>query len=358
MICEITYLQKQLLRILNREYVMKYNWVDRVCVIDSSYSLLLYFLISSEEEIKSTFFFWSDGIPEEVKSYFKDKSFSFPSKNPPVNGLKDNFLFHCHLLWQYYFASYFKYPFLIKKNIEYWGHNHLYFSPYVIHSHKLNVIEDGLPNYIGVTPTKKGDRLKNFIFSGPLGIVEIFRFQQKTVAKEYLTGIDKSSPSMRSPKCVHISIPELWSLSSESKRDLIIQIYGLTNSDIAQLAKYKIILVTQTFSEDGILTEEEKISIYKKQLRLENLDDNKVVIKPHPREITNYKKYFPNSAVFDKKIPLQLLKLCGISFDEVYTVFSTAAYDFEASKVVLWGAEINEKLAKKYPEYTSKKLLK
>ncbi len=334
---------------------MKYSWIKRVCVIDSSYSLLLYFLLSSKEEIESTFFFWSNGVPEAVRSYFYGKSFYFATKcQDEQTGIFQNIWQHLKQLFQYYVGYYVKFPFLIKKNISYWGHCHLGFSPNIIHGNKIHLIEDGLDDYSGVRPTLSSNKLSNYFFYGPLGVKQKYRFQQRTVDEVFLTGLNQNSPAMHSNKTIVISLNSLWEESSSSKRDFIKQIYNLTEEDLIRMNECDAVLFTQTFSEDMIVSEEEKILMYKNVLK--NIDCSKLIIKPHPRETTDYKKHFPQATVFSKKIPTQLLKLCGISFKTAYTVFSSAVLGFESSNVVFWGSEINQKILNRYPEYTSEKL--
>lgn len=332
-----------------------YSWIKRVCVIDSSYSLLIYFLISTEEEIQSTYYFWGDGIPQTVRDNFKGRSTYFPEKKSHLSmNLYRNIKLHLSQLYNYYISFYIRYPFLKNKNIEYWGHDHLNYSPYVIHKNKLNIIEDGTTNYFGINPTPHSNRIKNYIFLGPLGIREQYRFQQKTVNSEYLTGLDNNSPAMHSDKAVVISIKQKWEESDESKKKKILYYYNLTKEDLNCLHNCDSVLITQTFSEDNIMSEEDKVEMYKRLIS--GIEIDHLLIKPHPRETTNYKLYFPNANVFIKKIPIQLFELCNITFKKVYTVFSTAVFSFKDAEVVFWGAEVDDRILKRFSSYTSENL--
>jgi len=77
-------------------------------------------------------------------------------------------------------------------------------------------------------------------------------------------------------------------------------------------------------SEDNIIEEKEKIGIYK------NIIDNykkdyEIFIKPHPREVTDYKEIFNNIIIFNKYFPLEILNYMEDNqFDLAVTLFSSA----------------------------------
>lgn len=88
------------------------------------------------------------------------------------------------------------------------------------------------------------------------------------------------------------------------------------------------IIFTQPLSEDGLISEQEKIQYYKNTLKSIPVPPDKIVIKTHPREGTNYKKIFPDIFIFNKNIPQEILNFCGVRFKQAYTISSTAAINF------------------------------
>lgn len=306
----------------------KYNWVKRVCVVDSAYSLLIYFLISTEEEINSTFYFWNYGIPEQVRKCYSNKSF-FYNIPPKRKGL---FYF-----FMYYVVVPLRWPFLLSDKISRWGHDHIEMSYSIIRNFKINIIEDGIKNYYPQLPfCYRYPRLKGFLF-GRSYINKAFCFEHDWVQKEYLTGL-MDAPSMHSDKLVQISISRLWKESTDKKKKYILDVFGVDDSDIAILNKCDSILLTQPYSEDGFVSESAKIEYYRNKLSL--IEDSGIIIKPHPREKTQYELFFPNTPVFRKKIPLELLLLCGAKLKSAYTINTTAIYDFPADTIkVVWGQE-------------------
>ncbi len=298
-------------------YWNKYNWVKRVCVIDSAYSLLLYFLISSEEEIMSTYYFWGKGVPEQVRHYFKGREYYIENKPLFKNRFEEII---CGVKYR---LNFLKWPFLLKKNITYWGHDHLSYSCMVVHNHKMNIIEDGTGNYHSKN-VGKIRKIRKILF-GPVSSISDYCFQSPYCDKEYLTDLIPNTPCTTSPKAVIISLDNLWSEAPTSKRNLILNIYGVSFLEITELKTCKNILLTQPLSEDYYLTEQEKIKLYKSIIKEYHIQD--LLIKPHPRETTDYKIYFPDCIVFSKKIPIELFSLIGVHFKNVYSLTSTAAYN-------------------------------
>ena len=76
-------------------------------------------------------------------------------------------------------------------------------------------------------------------------------------------------------------------------------------------------------SEDNIITEKEKIKLY--QSIMQNYDESQVILKPHPREYTDWKKIFPNIALVPKLIPAELFCLIMTDLQKMVTFFSTSA---------------------------------
>lgn len=310
---------------------MRFN---RVCVINSSYSLFLYFLLSSEKEITETYYFWWNGIPKQVRDYFSNQSYYHfePSRFGKL-----------YRILNYHFIFPIRWPFLCKKEISIWGHDHLPFSSSVIRNHKINIIEDGIRNYNGIKAfNKKNPHLYSFLY-GKTILSREFCYMNDWCNAEYLTGIIPDSPCMNSNKAKIISIKKLWEESTLVKQKIILQIFGISSEDLKNLKSKHNILLTQPFSEDNVLSESEKIQIYKNKIKEIGITD--LIIKPHPRETTDYQKYFPAIPIFNKKVPMELLLLCGVRFDNAYTINSTAIYDFpKETKLTMWGESINEKI--------------
>ena len=170
------------------------------------------------------------------------------------------------------------------------------------------------------------------------------------IKKVYLTGIAEI-PNLIKDKVEIINLKEKWEQLSFEEQEEILRIFDLKNSDLIKWQKLenRILLITQPLSEDGIISEKEKIEIYKEIV--EKNKSESIMIKSHPREKTNYKNIFPNMELIEGKFPLEILILLGINFKEVITIFSTAALNFKGiTNVNFIGTENNEHLKEKVGE--------
>lgn len=107
--------------------------------------------------------------------------------------------------------------------------------------------------------------------------------------------------------------------------------------------------MTQPLSEDEIITEEEKIKIYREIIEKQN--GRKIYIKAHPREKTNYGDIFKelNIKIIENGFPIELLLLLNINFSKVITLFSTGALNFKGrSEVEFIGTEKYPKLYERF----------
>lgn len=136
-----------------------------------------------------------------------------------------------------------------------------------------------------------------------------------------------------------INLETLWNKIKQENKESIISIFGLNLESQKSLKEKEIILFTQPFSEIGVLTEREKIELYKKIVK--KYSQEKLIIKNHPQEKTDYKKEFSDIMILEKKFPSELLSLLGLNLKKVVTINSTAVaiflnkveIDFYSSKV-------------------------
>lgn len=107
----------------------------------------------------------------------------------------------------------------------------------------------------------------------------------------------------------------------------------------------KMILITQPLSEDGHLTENVKIKLYKKVVEKAISEGYKVYIKQHPRETTDYTKLLSDVSFIPKLFPIELLNLSkDFSFDLGFTFYSSSLENLQniKKKVVLGMENLNK----------------
>ncbi len=241
-------------------------------------------------------------------------------------------------------TAWLRWPFL--KTAEIYGSEVCSFSPALVGHRKMIAIEDGFTNYMDKKEKRKWVWLRRVLLGPLAGNLLLSGRNPEFLSKVVLTGLCKSGYPTNIP-IEFINIQKLWDKSSEEKKNLILKIYNIDDNDLRELKQRDEILITQTLSEDQIITEEEKIVFYRQLLQ--NCDPLKVMIKPHPREMTDYTKFFPEMYVFTKKVPMQLLSVLGIKFKKAYTVCSTAAYSLgNETEVIFLGSECHPNIVKRY----------
>ncbi len=303
---------------------------DNSCYINSMYTLLQFLLLKNKEERKKTFYFFGRAIPERVAQCFEN-SWHLNTKFKNKKGLTK------------YIEIYSLYrdleKFVIKEKLDtkpmYMADNMSYSQFFLNHMKECYLLEDGCINYnkeMLEKSSKKKEKnnfktLRDKFLKRSKIHYKSFGLSDK-IEKIYLTGIAEI-PKIIKNKVEIIDIKEKWKQLPEEEKKGILNIFNINNSILEKLQKKekRILLITQTFSEDGFISEEEKIKMYKEIVEM--YPNQKVVIKPHPRETTDYKKIFPSLDIIEGKFPLEVLMLLGVEFKEVVTVYSTAALNFK-----------------------------
>ena len=335
--------------------------IKRVCLLGNQHGLLQYLMLSSLEEIEQTFFLWNFvGIPDSIRKQFGKRGVVISSHNKNserfIKKMRNkSSMFHIlskSFQLFYFYRIYYplKLPFLLNRKLEYWGHDHVQNAYCILRNHPFVLLEDGTLNY---HPYPYRQTRQRFLFIKRLlagkNYCEHLRYagDESNCVKIYLTGLSDKGDVLKNPKVVIKSFVEMWNECDLKKRSFINRIFDFSQSLINECANYKHILLTTPFSELELITEKEKIDMYKNIIKLIGRSD--ILIKPHPRENTDYSKHLPNVYVLKTKTPMQLLSLNNIKFDCVYSVnASTALFDFPYKiKVCIFGTNIYSPLYEK-----------
>lgn len=315
--------------------------IKNLFAADSVYTLLQYLLLKPQEEWDETFFFWGNSISDSIKMHFKTNSATIL----------------CHksfyeVLRYYYFVSVVKWPFLLKDSLRRYGCDHYWFSCWVFRKKTFELLEDGALNYIDNDPSIKwkNNRFSKFkkLLLGPTFISKSRVGTERTCTKIHLTGL-MDAEIMNDPRVEVNSFEKMWNASSCEKKKRILEILCIDRLDIEAIKQRDVILLTDPFSEHEIISEGAKINLYKQIVNYIG-GEKKLVIKVHPREITNYNDYFKEAYIIKERIPVQILSMIGIKFKAVYTICSTASLDFPYQyDLVYFGTDIDEKLSSHVP---------
>lgn len=320
----------------------------RVFVTGSLWSLLIYLIVNTLDDIKRTHYFFADkGIPQEVRKQFKHHVINI-RWDDKINWRLTQF---CYIFIPFF--NVIRWPFLLFSDI--WGIDQGFGIQSIIGRRSYTLVEDGAVNYCTQDMTNTGrHKLIRKLLWGDIYLNDIGR--NSKCRKIILT--QPSNDSKLKDKTVIVDIPSLWNKSSDEKKSYILSRFNISSEDIKSLSSKKTILLTQPFSLDCGLSEEEQISMYRHIIR--PYGEENVVIKPHPREKIDYASYFPKSLIFDKAVPFQLFGLLNIVFETVVTVSSTSAMSIksDSTNVDFKGTTIDKRISDVYGIITKETLLK
>ena len=312
----------------------------RVCIPCALYPMLLYLLYSSMDDIKRTMFIFDSHIHEKIKirtphAYCVKERIRFPLF------LRIKYWYLTNIKWHYYnscqlFGLDFMWYLIGHRDFTYledcpdvytiWETGHLYKEwlnykqkPQLVKWMNRMVFGGVYKNYVGTS-----SNVKKLVVTAP-------------VKRVYLEG----------KRIEVVSLQKMWNESTEEKKQYILSIYDIGEEDIEWLKSKPYILYTQPFSEDKIMSEKEKIDLYAHILSKYDVD--KVIIKKHPRDRTDYERHIPSVGVFNKICPTQLLDIIGVRYKRAITVSSTSVlsipYPVEIDYI---GNEVHSKLLEAY----------
>lgn len=323
---------------------------EKFFYIDTLYSLFICLLL--ENNLDKNFYFFSSKFPRIVMKNLRNKLIIKEIRSIKIVGYIVNAILF-RIIKLFFYAK--------TKTKKFYIHDATDFTQYFFNNFNsiFISIEDGTLNYNSQflnEKLKKANRKvnfskkikRNFVYGikkiyPPLGVSE-------KVEKIILTGI-LPIPEVIKSKVEIINIEEKWNSLTKEKQREILSIFNIEIEELEVLKNSinKVLLLTQPLSEDGIMSEEEKISIYKNILQERNIKE--VYIKIHPRERTDYIKELQNIKVhiIKKDFPVEILFLLNVNFIKIITIFSTAALNFKnKSEVEFIGTKNYPKLIEKF----------
>ena len=163
----------------------------------------------------------------------------------------------------------------------------------------------------------------------------LFRMEKPYGRNEYVKNIYLRGtgiiPEDIKSKVVIIDLEKIWENINNDGKKNILEIFGLDIKEINDIQDKEMILFTQPFSEDGVLTEREKLDLYKK------------IIDKY------YNNEFSDITILEKAFPSELLLFMGLKIKKVITVGSTVVSIFSGrSEIDFYGAEVHPKILKYY----------
>lgn len=318
----------------------KYKEKSNVCVVNNVHGLLLY-ILQYPAKLNDTIYVIGDELDKVINLSINTKIVINTPKKVDSNLAK--------------IIKYFKYYYITQpilrnkfKGMLFFGQDHHFFSN-VMDKH-ATVIEDGERTYF--EHPGKATRLHKLLF--PIRF-ESFHGREIFTKKVLLTN-DKNIPKALKNKYEYIDLKSKWKQLSEIEKEIILSIFKVDEAILTDYRFSTSIIFTQPFSEEGFMSELEKVNMYKKLL--EKYSVKNIIIKPHPRETTKYD--FEELSFFQlpSHFPSQFLSFFDFHFEKAITVNSTAIYGISADEIIVEGVCEPKLLSKLLGSFTLSDLSK
>lgn len=129
--------------------------------------------------------------------------------------------------------------------------------------------------------------------------------------------------TLRDPKIQTFDVLDLWQRTPAADRKTLSTVFNISAETLDKASSKPVLVVTQPLSEDNMMAEADKIELYRRIISVYGADQ--VIIKPHPREKTDWTTVFPEAPVIPKQVPMELLARLA-KLERIATFFSTSAF--------------------------------
>lgn len=310
------------------------------CIVDTTYTLSLYLLMMSVEDIKHTLFFVGNSIPDFVCERLKNVV-QMPS-NKKVFSSKFSLFFRIKCLLKYY-------P--IIRFTKIYAQDHLPFCPQLINHMKYTLLEDSpgvfsfykeMGSFQREDIKTLRDKIHCYIHMGPNFGCKLGQ-SNKCINRILTEPKDLKSDIIEDYNHKIVNLDELWKNSSREKKNFLLSLWNINSSLLTKFQTYDTIIFTQPFIEDCGITFNEMQKIYEPYIN--KYTSTGLLIKPHPRDKFPYEKIYPNVHILNSLAPMQLLSAVGLKFKRAITVCSTAISSMPSDCEIIWlGTSVNEKI--------------
>lgn len=268
--------------------------IDKIVVLGTSYTQLLSFLVLPNWQ--NTFYITDRFFPKKIVE--KMTECNVPCLNEAEAG-------------EFYDLTYIISDYAAKRNIPVYGHDHLFLSRAFLEN-PIILIEDGEGNY----NPKCAISHKNMLDSSETYFA--YGFDQK-VKRILLTGL-KKIPEEISEKTEYINPSEQWRQKNDKEKQIISEIFGFPYAELIKLTNEgrTILFLTEPYAHIGggdVIPVEKMVDMYKEILS--NYDKNRIIIKPHPADTTDYESLMPGYCVVSRQFPVQLIQWTEIPVQRV-----------------------------------------
>lgn len=323
---------------------IRYDQVRQVCMTGSPYALLQYLLLFDEDMVKChTCYFLGYGVSRKVSAHLPAVFFDMKQKGAKEGGAR---------IWGKVLArmtKYVQYPFLRQARI--FAIDQGFVAPLIGHK-SYSLLSDGpLTMQQNMRPDsaeyqrqlRKQHSAQGFVEGFLFGPVAVRALGNNKQCKAFYLTEENDCPVLEG-RPVHIkSLRQMWKESSAEKQSLIMRVFDVTEKDAEVLGEREVIFLTQPIVQDCGLSEDEYACLLEQIFS--HYGQQNLLLKLHPRDKFDYKRYFPEVAVYDKPVNMQLLALVGAHARCAATICSSSVNSFDESVDVDWyGSRIHPKV--------------
>lgn len=204
-----------------------------------------------------------------------------------------------------------------------WNIDHIFFDASTVYSKCKSAIfiEDGPNCYVNYTGSKNYKALKRLIGA------KFDFYKDKKLKKIYVSDIERYPQSFR-PKLERFDLLEYWNELTSTQKNVVISYYVDEDVQSKLASEVRVgIIYTQPLSEDGYISEKEKISIFRNMCEYYS-QYGEVVLKVHPRDRTDYSDI--GYTIINNNWPSELMRLMGIRFEFAIGICTSAVYTTDA----------------------------
>ena len=144
------------------------------------------------------------------------------------------------------------------------------------------------------------------------------------------------------PKMVEVPREPLVEALTKEDRELLTKLFIANRAkleDSLRMADAENKPVTLILTEPLCADLEMRRKLFSDMIDEYGLPGGIIIMKPHPRDVLDYEKLFPQHIVLDGAFPMEILNFLGAQFDRVVTVFTVPSSIHCAKEKVYLGSE-------------------
>lgn len=171
-----------------------------------------------------------------------------------------------------------------------------------------------------------------------LGILYSLRGTSRQVKAVEVNNNENLIPLIRRKRILEVNIDQMIKKMPGRCKKQIFKLYQEAYHLDLDKEKPLYIVLTSPLYEDGRVAErEDQVTIIRNVINRKIGTDENVMIKPHPRDLTRYEKYFPHAVIAAQCISAEILNFadsCGIKIQCVYGFLTSSITAFTAAEHV------------------------